>query len=61
MPPKPLRDGEHTLVKFRQENILERSIWVHVPGWALTPREADEMANALIEHAKYVRNQQEKK
>ncbi len=51
--PEPFRKDAHVLVKYGYAYA------VMIPGHSLTPKEADAMAEALVEHAAYAREQEE--
>lgn len=51
-PPEPFVKGEHTLVKYGYAYA------VIIPSHSLRPDEADAMAGALVEHARYAREQE---
>jgi hypothetical protein len=53
--PEPFLKGEYSLV-WDSESIGDAAgAWVGIPGHALTPDEAEAMAEALVEHARYAR------
>jgi hypothetical protein len=58
-PPEPFRKGECTLVRVSEGlGTAEGTLWVGIPGNALTPVEAVKMAEALVECAIYIRGQE---
>lgn len=64
-PPEPFRKGGRTLVKTTERfECVETEIvscWrVSIPGNTFTPKEAEQMAGALYEHAAWARKQGER-
>jgi hypothetical protein len=60
-PPEPFRKDECTLVRVSEGvGTAEGTLWVGIPGNALTADEADAMALALTECAAYIREQEAK-